>query len=107
MKGYPVIDGVTKLEEVSFARFYDQGCSYHSFAVGNNPLSPDAMHPMHMIMTTKYNVSLNSLVFYYEPDLEWIVQEVILCSYTNYLVYSQYRMFRTVWIWTVTVQSTL
>ena len=79
MKGYPVIDGVTNVESVSFARFFDQDCSYRSFAVGNNPLSPDAVHPMHMTRTTKYNVSLNSLVFYYEPKVEWIVQEVTLC----------------------------
>ena len=80
VKGYPVIDGVTKVEGVSFARFFDQGCGYRGFAVGNNPLSPDAVHPMHMTRTTKYNVSLNSLLFYYEPNVEWIVQEVILCS---------------------------
>ena len=78
MKGYPVIDGITNLESVSFARFFDHDCSYRSFAVGNNPLSPDAVHPMHMTRTTKYNATLNSLVFYYEPNVEWIVQEVIL-----------------------------
>ena len=90
VKGYPVIDGVTRVESTSFARFYDQGCNYRSFAVGNNPQSPDAMHPMLMTMTTKYNVSLSSLVFYYEPDVEWIVQEVILCLFSNCLIGNQH-----------------
>ena len=72
-----MIDGVTDVEGVSFARFFDEGCIYDSFAIGNNPLSPDAVHPMHLTTTTKFNVSLSSLVFYYEPDMEWIVQEVV------------------------------
>ena len=76
VKGYPVIDGVTRVEGVSFARFFDEGCIYASYAVGNNPLSPDAVHPVHMTGTTKFNVSLSSLVFFYEPNIEWIVQEV-------------------------------
>ena len=73
-----MIDGVSYFEHVSFARFFDEGCSYGSFAIGNNPLSPDAVHPMHMSTTTKFNVSLNSLVFYYEPNVDWIVQEVMV-----------------------------
>ena len=76
-----MIDSVSYFERVSFARFFDEGCSYGSFAIGNNPLSPDAVHPMHMSTTTKFNVSLNSLVFYYEPNVDWIVQEVMLTMY--------------------------
>ena len=77
MKGYPVIDGVLKSNGISFARFNsNDGCSYGSYAIGNNPLSPDAVHPMHMSATNKYNVDLDSLAFFYEPDPAWIVQEV-------------------------------
>ena len=32
---------------------------------------------MEMSGTTKINVELTSLVFFYEPDVEWIVQEVL------------------------------
>ena len=94
MKGYPVIDGVTRVEGVSFARFFDEGCVYASYALGNNPLSPDAVHPMHMTGTTKFNVSLSSLVFFYEPNIEWIVQEVgtpIISS----LIYVQHTCYQS------------
>lgn len=85
MKGYPVIDGVLNADGVSFARFTDnQDCDYGSYAVGNNPLSPDAVHPMQMRATNKYNVDLDSLVFFYEPDPAWIVQEVCgMCIANN------------------------
>ena len=63
---------------VSFARFFASSCSYVTVAIGNNPLSPDAVHPVHMTGTNKFNVELDSLVFLYEPDLEWITQEVWL-----------------------------
>ena len=76
MRGYPVIDGVVNANNISFARFFDLGCDYGIFAVGNNPLSPDAVHPMEMRGTDKISVELTSLVFFYEPDVEWIVQEV-------------------------------
>ena len=78
VKGYPVIDGVVNTNGVSFARFFDTSCNYRISAIGNNPLSPDAVHPVHMTGTNKLNVELNSLVFFYEPDLEWITQEVWL-----------------------------
>jgi hypothetical protein len=72
-----VIDGVLLTHRVSFARFTgDQRCSYGAYAVGNNPLSPDAVHPMVMSATSKYNVNISSLAFFYEPDPGWIVQEV-------------------------------
>ena len=77
MKGYPVIDGVLNTFGVSFARFTsNQNCSYGVYAVGNNPLSPDAVHPLQMVGTNKFNVDLDSLAFFYEPDPAWIVQEV-------------------------------
>lgn len=83
MKGYPVINGVLNTSRLSFARFNrsNHNCMYGVFAVGNNPLSPDAVHPMQMTGTNKYSVDLDSLAFYYEPDPEWIVQEVRSISY--------------------------
>ena len=77
VKGYPVIDGVVTTNRLTFARFFtSNGCSYRSYAVGNNPLSPDAVHPMVMAATFKLSVDLTSLVYFYEPNVEWIVQEV-------------------------------
>lgn len=77
MKGYPVIDGVLNANRVSFARFNNNGdCNYGSYAIGNNPLSPDAVHPVQMRATSKYNVNLDHLAFFYEPNPAWIVQEV-------------------------------
>ena len=71
-----MIDGVLITRRLSFARFTNDHCNYGTYAIGNNPLSPDAVHPMQMTATSKYNVHLNSLAFFYEPDPEWIVQEV-------------------------------
>ncbi len=76
MKGYPVIDGVVHMDRVSFARFTDSGCDYNTVAIANNPLSADAVHPIYMTGTNKLNVDMNTLAFFYEPDPEWIVQEV-------------------------------
>lgn len=82
VKGYPVIDGVLSVNNVSFGRFTsDHGCDYGMFAVGNNPLSPDAVHPMQMTGTSKFNVHLDSLAFFYEPNPDWIVQEVCGACY--------------------------
>ena len=79
VKGYPVIDGVLNTTRVSFARFINNhSCDYGMFAVGNNPLSPDAVHSMQMVDTTKYSVDMESLAFFYEPDPGWIVQEVCM-----------------------------
>ena len=61
---------------VSFARFFTSGCNYNTVAIANNPLSPDAVHPVHMSGTNKLNVDFDNLAFFYEPKLEWIVQEV-------------------------------
>ena len=77
VKGYPVIDGVVNMHQVSFARFTtNHSCSYGMYAVANNPESPDAVHPLHLMGTNKYNVDLDALAFFYEPDPYWIVQEV-------------------------------
>ncbi len=77
VKGYPVIDGVAIARRVSFARFPSRhSCSYGIYAIGNNPESPDAVHPLHMTATNKYSVDIDALAFMYEPDPEWRVQEV-------------------------------
>ncbi len=76
MKGYPVIDGGVFTTNLTFARFFDAECRYGIYCIGNNPLSPDAVHPMYMTGTSLFNVEKNSLAFFYEPDVGWIVQEV-------------------------------
>ena len=38
---------------VSFARFFAPSCSYETVAIGNNPLNPDAVHPVHMTGTPR------------------------------------------------------
>ena len=76
VKGYPVIDGVVYANNLTFARFFETSCNYGTYAIGNNPLSPDAVHPMHMADTAKFNVEKSSLAFFYEPDVAWINQEV-------------------------------
>ena len=82
MKGYPVIDGVLLLSEVVFARFTAnlEECPYKTFAIGNNPKSPDAVHPAVMTTTTLLNCDTDSLVFFHDPDTQWIKQEVDLFS---------------------------
>ena len=79
VKGYPVIDGVLDASNVTFARFFNlTDCSnYGVYAIGNNPLSPDAVHPMQLTDSTKLNTDKDSIAFYYPPDPAWIVQEVI------------------------------
>ena len=77
VKGYPVIDGRVEATNVTFARFFSPtNCPYNVFAIGNNPLSPDAVHPMEMRQTGKINVNRDNIAFYYEPNPAWIVQEV-------------------------------
>ena len=39
----------------SFARFFASSFDYGAFAIGNNPLSPDAVHPVHMTGTNESN----------------------------------------------------
>ena len=77
VKGYPVIDGLLETTNLTFANFYTpSGCEYSVYAVSNNPLSPDAGHPMYMRSSIKVNASFNSLAFFHEPNPNWIVQEV-------------------------------
>ena len=72
VKGYSTIDGDAHAENVVFVSFTPlQNCAYGVYAIGNNPLSPDAVHPLHL--------STDNLAHYYDPDPEWIVQEVRHC----------------------------
>ncbi len=89
VKGYPVIDGVINMERVSFARFFETNCNYNMVAIANNPLSPDAVHPIHMTSTNKLNVDLDHLAFFYEPDPDWIVQEVSIFYSIDIVVHMQ------------------
>lgn len=80
VKGYPVIDGVSEANNVTFARFFNlTDCSqnYGAYAIGNNPLSPDAVHPMQLSNSTRLNTAKESIAYYYPPDPTWIVQEVM------------------------------
>ena len=78
VKGYPVIDGVVQATNVSFARFFNtSACGYLTYAMGNNPQSPDAVHPMEMRGTNRFNVESDYLVFFYLPNIDWINQEVL------------------------------
>ena len=48
VKGYPVIDGVIDASNVTFALNLSNCSNYGVYAIGNNPLSPDAVHPMQL-----------------------------------------------------------
>eukprot|EP00117_Sycon_ciliatum_P037364 scpid335/ scgid27970/ Fibrocystin-L; Polycystic kidney and hepatic disease 1-like protein 1 len=79
-KSYPGIRGRMEVSDVAFARFYPipssfPGCPVGQFAVMNNDLSPDAMHPLHMERTVRLDVGANNLAFMYPPKLGWINQE--------------------------------
>ena len=78
VKGYPVIDGVLQLTDVMFARFpaNSADCHYGTFAIGNNRLSPDAVHPLVISSTTLLDCDTSSLVYFHDPDPTWINQEV-------------------------------
>ena len=85
VKGYPVIDGALYLTNITFARFLyntpSTTCPYNTFAIGNNPLSPDAIHPAILTGTSLLNCDTNSLVFFYDPNPGWITQEVCIYIY--------------------------
>lgn len=108
VKGYPVIDGVLEVNDVTFARFFNlSDCSNHGvYAIGNNPLSPDAVHPMQVTGCTRLNTDKESIAYYYPPDPEWIVQEVMdhMIHNVNYYVDHYYRI---VLIWIVMVLNML
>ena len=81
VKGYPVIDGVLKMNNNTFARFFNN-CAYSTYAIGNNPESLDAVPPINIIGTTKLNVQLTSLAYFYNPNPAWVNQDVC-CSYLS------------------------
>ena len=131
VKGYPVIDGVVEATDVTFARFFNfTSCSYGVYAIGNNPISPDAVHPMHLAGSTRISTDKASVAFYYPPDPAWIVQEVSKCFslkfdfHNGFLIMeiilcplihgghiaplnSHFFCYRTVLIWIVTVPNML
>lgn len=73
-----MIDGVLRLTNITFARFsvISNPCPSGIYAITNNPLSPDAVHPTVMTSISHLNCDENSLVHFHDPDLEWINQEV-------------------------------
>ena len=77
MKSYPTIAGQVNLTSVTFARFSNyQPCGHNSFVVGNNELSPDAMHPNYFEDTGLIDVDPLRIVHLWPPNPAWIVQEV-------------------------------
>ena len=77
VKSYPTIDGEVTGTNMTFVEFnIPNNCGHKSYLIGNNPLSPDAVHPLQLRNVHKLSVSNDSLVFYYDPDPDWIVQEV-------------------------------
>lgn len=80
VKGYPTVDGRAEAVGVTFAHFTPPtDCSYSSALVTNNPLSPDAVHPLEINNVIQIDVTHENLVHFYDPDPNWIVQEVSSC----------------------------
>jgi plastocyanin len=76
VKSYPTIAGQVNLTSVTFARFGNyQPCEHDSFAVGNNELSPDAMHPNYFENTKLIDVDPLKIAHLWPPNPAWIVQE--------------------------------
>ena len=77
VKGYPVIDGRLELTNLTLIGFTQPAsCSYNVFVIGNNPVSPDAVHPVEMRGTVKVDVPNDNIAHFYPPNEEWINQEV-------------------------------
>lgn len=78
MKGYPTVDGDATAVNLVFAHFNSTtDCSYTSALISNNPISPDAVHPLELSGVVKFDVSHDNLIHFYDPDPDWIVQEVV------------------------------
>ena len=77
-KSYPAIRGQVNFTDTTFANFVSESnmCGKKAFAIGNNKLSPDAMHPNYFRLTNLINVLSSRLAHMYPPDPAWIVQEV-------------------------------
>ena len=77
VKGYPTVDGEAVAVNITFAHFTPpNNCLYSASLISNNPLSSDAVHPLELRGVVKLDVPLQSLVHFYDPDPDWIVQEV-------------------------------
>ena len=77
VKGYPTVDGEATATNITFAHFTPPvNCTYTSTLISNNPISPDAVHPLELEGVVKLDVPQNNLVYFYDPDPNWIVQEV-------------------------------
>ena len=82
MKGYPTVDGIAMATNVTFAHFAKpQNCEYNSALISNNPISPDAVHPLDIMGVIKLDVPQENLVHFYDPNPDWINQEVRSYNY--------------------------
>ena len=96
-----MIDGRLEVTNVTFARFSPlDGCNYQPFAITNNPLSPDAVHPTEVRGAVKINVDRAHIAHYYPPNPEWINQEVHICmlfvGIVQYMSQKTSHMYRNV-----------
>lgn len=83
MKSYPAVAGQVNVSSVTFARFktYER-CTHSSYVIGNNQLSPDAMHPNYFRDSGLIEVEPSNVAHLWPPNPAWIVQEVksLLCE---------------------------
>ena len=77
VKGYPTVDGEVVSTGITLAHFKaPNDCTYSAFTITNNPISPDAVHPLQMNEVIKLDIPQENLVYFYDPNPDWIVQEV-------------------------------
>ena len=67
---YPAIYGLTKLMDVTFARFGKACGGARDVAIMTNPVIGDIMHPVTIEGVKKYSVDEESLLFYTVPSLQ-------------------------------------
>ncbi len=87
VKGYPTVDGEATATNITFAHFTPPvDCTYTGALISNNPISPDAVHPLELYSVVKLDTPQNNLVHFYDPNPNWIVQEVrcnVQCLYLH------------------------
>ena len=69
---YPAISGFTKVKGVTLAGFQVNQCGRRDYAIGSNPLSPDATHPGYFSAVETVDVLSECLAFLAKPDAGWI-----------------------------------
>ena len=57
LMGYPMIQGIARHWNITFADFQGPSCSAGTYALGNHQMDTDAFHPHHFWGTNMVNVS--------------------------------------------------